>query len=325
VLLKLNRLAIYAWGVLLYNIAVIVWGAYVRSSRSGDGCGSHWPDCNGQIIPTAPELKTIIEFTHRVTSGIALLMVVVLLIWSHRFYQKKHPVRLGSKLSMLFMLFEAAVGAALVLFSLVADNASIARAMFMSVHLVNTFLLLGALTLTAWWASGGPMIRLKAKPLLTFGMLFSLIGVTLLGASGAVAALGDTLFPSQTLEQALKSDLSATAHFLIRLRILHPFIAVITIGFSLALVISTLLQAQTSLWAKRFCLAYITLACLQVILGLINVYLLAPTYLQLIHLLVADLVWIFLVLSAANVLVADWQTNLDPQRAYLEHNAASTV
>ncbi|KAF0221091.1 MAG: protoheme IX farnesyltransferase, partial [bacterium] len=211
-LIKLNRLAVYAWGVLLYNIGVIVWGAYVRSSRSGDGCGSHWPDCNGEIIPTAPELKTIIEFTHRITSGIALLMVVVLLVWSHRFYQKKHPVRLGAKFSMLFMIMEAAVGAAIVLFRLVADNDSIARAMFMSVHLVNTFLLLGTLTLTAWWASGGQMIYLKAKPLLSFGMLFSLLGVVLLGASGAIAALGDTLFPAQTLEQALKSDLSATAH-----------------------------------------------------------------------------------------------------------------
>lgn len=307
-LIKLNRLAVYAWGVLLYNIGVILWGAYVRTSRSGDGCGSHWPDCNGEIIPTAPELKTIIEFAHRLTSGIALLMVVVLLVWSHRFFQKKHPARLGAKLSMLFMLFEAAVGAAIVLFKLVADNESIARAMFMSVHLVNTFLLLGALTLTAWWASGGPMIRLKAKPLLTFGLLFSLIGITLLGASGAVAALGDTLFPSQTLEQALKSDLSPTAHFLIRLRIFHPFIAVITIGFSIGLMIFTLLQYKTSTWAKGFALSYVGFSCLQVMLGLLNVYLLAPTWLQLVHLLVADIVWISLVLSTATILVSDWQS-----------------
>ncbi|MBI4850218.1 MAG: COX15/CtaA family protein [Acidobacteria bacterium] len=324
-LLKLNKLAIYAWGVLFYNIGVIVWGAYVRSSRSGDGCGSHWPDCNGEIIPTAPELKTIIEFTHRLTSGLALLMVVVLLVWSHRFFQKKHPARLGAKLSMLFMLLEAAVGAAIVLFSLVADNASIARAMFMSVHLVNTFLLLGTLTLTAWWASGGQMIRLGVKPLLTVGLLFSLIGVTLLGASGAVAALGDTLFPSQTLEQALKSDLSATAHFLIRLRILHPFIAVITVGFSIALVIFTLLQYQTSSWAKGFSLAYVGLSSLQIILGLINVYLLAPTWLQLVHLLVADLVWISLVLATANILIADWQTSLEPQAEYLRQKPISVT
>ena len=324
-LIKLNKLAVYAWGVLLYNIGVIVWGAYVRSSRSGDGCGSHWPDCNGEIIPTAPELKTIIEFTHRITSGIALLMVVVLLVWSHRFYQKKHPVRLGAKLSMFFMFMEAAVGAALVLFRLVADNASIARAMFMSVHLVNTFLLLGTLALTAWWASGGQIIRLKAKPLLSFGMLFSLLGVVLLGASGAVAALGDTLFPAHTLEQALKSDLSTTAHFLIRLRIFHPVIAVITVGFSIALVIFAVSQYQTTTWAKRFGLAYIGFACLQIMLGLTNVYLLAPTWLQLVHLLVADLVWIFLVLSAASTLITDWQANLEPQPQYVGQNILSKI
>lgn len=316
-LLRLNKLAVYAWGVLFYNIGVILWGAYVRSSRSGDGCGSHWPDCNGQIIPTEPELKTIIEFTHRITSGVALLSVVVLLVWTHRFFQKKHPARLGAKLSMVFMLLEAGVGAAIVLFSLVADNASIARAMFMSVHLVNTFLLLGTLTLTAWWASGGQMVRLKVKPLITVGMIFSLVGVTLLGASGAVAALGDTLFPSQTLEQALKSDLSTTAHFLIRLRILHPFIAVIVASVSLTLVAFTLLQYKTSSWAKAFSLSYIFLACLQMMLGLINVYLLAPTWLQIVHLLVADLVWISLVLSAASLLVSDWQIDHSSQQENL--------
>lgn len=307
-LLKLNKLAIYAWGVLGYNLAVIVWGAYVRSSRSGDGCGSHWPDCNGEIIPTAPELKTIIEFTHRLTSGVALLMVVALLIWSHRLYQKKHPVRLGAKLSMIFMLLEAAVGAGIVLFSLVADNASIARAMFMSVHLVNTFLLLAALTLTAWWASGGAVIRLKARPMLSLGIIACLLAIMLLGMSGAVAALGDTLFPAHSLEQALKADLSPTAHLLIRLRIFHPIIAVISVSLSLSFVIVAMLQ-QPSIWSKRFGWSFVALSILQITLGILNVALLAPTWLQLVHLLVADLVWLSLVLFGANVLVADWQVN----------------
>ena len=307
-LLKLNKLAIYAWGVLGYNLAVIVWGAYVRSSRSGDGCGSHWPDCNGEIIPTAPELKTIIEFTHRLTSGVALLMVVALLIWSHRLYQKKHPVRLGAKLSMIFMLLEAAVGAGIVLFRLVADNDSIARAMFMSVHLVNTFLLLAALTLTAWWASGGAVIRLKARPMLSLGIIACLLAIMLLGMSGAVAALGDTLFPSNSLEQALKADLSPTAHLLIRLRIFHPIIAVISVSLSLSFVIVAMLQ-QPSIWSKRFGWSFVALSILQITLGILNVALLAPTWLQLVHLLVADLVWLSLVLFGANVLVADWQVN----------------
>lgn len=311
-LAKLSRFAIYAWGVLAYNLTVIVWGAYVRSSRSGDGCGSHWPDCNGEIIPTKPELKTIIEFTHRLTSGIALLMVVVLLIWAYRSYQKKHPVRLGAKLSMLFMLLEAAVGAALVLFNLVADNATIARAMFMSVHLVNTFLLLAALSLTAWWASGGQMIRLRAKPGLAIAIGFALIMVMLLGMSGAVAALGDTLFPSHSIQQALKADMSPTAHFLIRLRIFHPAIAGISVCYSISLILFAILQYPNT-WAKRFGWAFVGFAILQVTIGIINVSLLAPTPIQLIHLLVAQLVWVSLILSAANILVSDKQIALDPE------------
>ncbi len=44
----------YAWGVLLWNVLVALWGAYVRATGSGAGCGSHWPTCNGEILPRAP-------------------------------------------------------------------------------------------------------------------------------------------------------------------------------------------------------------------------------------------------------------------------------
>ena len=154
----------FAWGVLAYNLAVILWGAYVRASGSGAGCGAHWPLCNGEVIPRAPSVATLIEYSHRLTSGLALLGVVALLVWTWRACAAGHPARRGAVLSLLFIITEAAVGAGLVLFELVADNATMARAMFMAAHLVNTFLLVAALTLTAWWLSGGGPLRPGRRP-----------------------------------------------------------------------------------------------------------------------------------------------------------------
>src|SRR6476619_8099844 len=156
------RLARFTWVVLIYNVAVIVWGAYVRATGSGAGCGAHWPLCNGEIIPRSGRVATLIEFSHRLTSGAALAAVVFLLIWTWRACRPGHPARRGAALAMFFMLTEAGVGAGLVLFQLVADNASFARAMFLSVHLINTFTLLAFLALTAWSLSGGAPVSLRA-------------------------------------------------------------------------------------------------------------------------------------------------------------------
>src|SRR5512134_3157490 len=154
--MRSRRFATYAWAVLVFNVLVILWGAYVRATGSGAGCGSHWPLCNGQVIPRDAGLTTLVEFSHRLTSGLALVAIVVLLAWTWRACAPGHPARRGAVLSLVFILTEAAVGAGLVLFQLVADNASMARAMFMAAHLVNTFVLLACIALTAWWLSGGP-------------------------------------------------------------------------------------------------------------------------------------------------------------------------
>ena len=109
--------------MLAYNLAVILWGAYVRASGSGAGCGAHWPLCNGEVIPRAPSIATLVEYSHRLTSGLALLGVVALMVWTWRVWGRGHPARRGALLSLIFILTEAAVGAGLVLFELVADNA----------------------------------------------------------------------------------------------------------------------------------------------------------------------------------------------------------
>ncbi len=291
------RFARYAWFVLAYNLVVILWGAVVRATGSGAGCGSHWPLCNGEVLPSIVKSSTVIEFAHRATSGIALLLVVGLVAGSRRVFAKGHPARLWAALSMAFILSEAAVGAGLVLFELVADNQSMARALFMATHLVNTFFLLGVLTLTAHFASGAPRLALAGRSRDAWIFAVAFLAVLLVGSSGAVAALGDTLFPAQSLEHALAQDLSPTAHGLIRLRLLHPTLAVLTALGILGLC-AWAGPRSPGRWPAM--LAGLTLG--QTLLGGLNVVLLAPIPLQLAHLLLADFIWIALVLLAAEAL-----------------------
>jgi heme A synthase len=298
-----TRLTRFAWGVLAYNIAVILWGAYVRASGSGAGCGSHWPFCNGEVLPRSSTAATMIEFSHRMTSGLALLSVVALLVWTLRATSARHAARAGAWASLFFILTEAAVGAGLVLFRLVADNATMARALFMGAHLVNTFILVGCLTLTAYWLGGGAPARVRGAGWRGAAVAVGLLGLVLTGVSGAVAALGDTLFPAGSLTDALWHDMSATSHVLIRLRVLHPAIAIGT-GLVIAFGAPRLLRGEGDP-AGPFARAATALALFQLGVGLLNVILLAPIWMQIGHLLVADALWIACVLLAVGVLRSD--------------------
>ena len=285
-----------AWATLAVTIAVILWGAYVRATGSGAGCGSHWPTCNGDVIPRAPTVKTLIEFTHRITSGFALLLTVVQLVWSFRAFPRRHAVRFGAAASMFFMLTEAAVGAGIVLFERVAGDASIARGYWMSAHLINTFLLVASMTLTVLWSSGGPLPRRGSAGTPTYVVLGGLLGVLAVGVTGAIAALGDTLFPARTLSEGLAADLSKTAHAFVQLRVYHPIVAGVVAAYLLFATGFVASQRASLLKPARVVSA---LVIVQIGAGFLNLFLLAPVWMQLVHLLLADLVWMALVVLAA--------------------------
>ncbi len=298
------RVARFAWITLIYNIAVILWGAYVRASGSGAGCGNHWPLCNGEVVPRAPRIETLIEFSHRLTSGLALIAVLVLLIATWRVCAAGHPARKAAASSLFFMLSEAAVGAGLVLFQLVADNASAARAMFMATHLINTFLLLASPVLTAYWLPGGPAVPLKGRGKL-LGLTAALAGgILLVAVSGSVAALGDTLYPAQSLAQGVTADLSTSSHVLIRLRIIHPMLAVL-VGGALMAAAPRLPVPEDAEIGRELRYDVVGFAALPLAAGFADLILLAPLPMPLIHLLLADVVWIAFILLAASALAAD--------------------
>jgi len=295
-----RRFARFSWGVLVYNLGVIVWGAFVRATGSGAGCGAHWPMCNGEVVPREPSVETMIELTHRGTSGIALVLVVVQLVWALRLFAPGHRTRGLAIATMVFMLLEAAVGAALVLLELVADNQSIARAGWIAVHLTNTFFLVASLALTPW-SVAHPTRAPEGRGGLGGALAMGTVLLLVTGVAGAITALGDTLFPAESLASGMAADLSPTAHFLVRLRVIHPLIATLGAVYLLVLagfVAQTRAHGPDGVHARRWSIAVAMLVLAQLVIGLVNLWLLAPVWMQLVHLVGADLLWIAFVLLA---------------------------
>jgi cytochrome c oxidase assembly protein subunit 15 len=297
-LLHQSRLPLLAWTAVGWTVAVSVWGAFVRATGSGAGCGNNWPLCDGAVFPGVSSAATLIEFSHRITSGVALLVVVALWVAVRGLMPRGSLAHRAAAASVVFILIEAAIGAGLVLLELVGDDASIARAIVIGGHLVNTFALVATLTVTAWAITGRMTIRWLggSASLLLMACAAALL---LTNASGAIAALGDTLFPARSLFEAWRQELSVTSNVLIRLRLLHPIIA---LGTAAGVSITALSLDRTTRGLTPYARALVGLVGVQLAAGAINVLLLAPIWLQLVHLLLANAVWIAFILVAANTL-----------------------
>jgi len=292
----------FAWFFAAYLIAVILFGAWVRITGSGAGCGSHWPVCDGEIVPTAPDVKKQIEYTHRLTSGLCGVFALILVGWAWRLYGRSR-VLVASMATLFFVLVEGGIGAALVLQELVAENDSVARAVMVAIHLTNTLLLTAAASLAAWFAGGRSLPRFARDRRLARRVAVGLALIVLTSMTGAVTALGDTLFPIEPaaggeLLAKISADVSASNHFLIRLRALHPAVAVVAAGYLLWLLLPLARGPEGSGWAR----AGVALVVIETGAGALNVALAAPGWMQIVHLLLANLVWIAVVLTGAEQL-----------------------
>jgi heme a synthase len=295
---------IYAWAVLGFHLAVVLWGAFVRASGSGAGCGEHWPLCNGQIVPRAPLNATLIELSHRLSSGIALVSVMVLAIWAFRVFPRGYGVRGGALLALVSAVAECAIGAALVVLRLVAANASFSRGLWLAAHLINTLFLLAALSVTSWLAttSGRRGVRYHQLPRMLKALGLSIAGFLIVAILGGFAALGDTLVVSTSLTESIREDFLAFSNIFVRLRILHPIVAVALGAWLLALAFRVNASRRANAVARCLGGTMALLVLFQFSLGIADVVLMTPTWLQLLHLLTADLLWISFVLLAAELL-----------------------
>ena len=299
--MKARNLASLALGQLVYLLAVILFGAYVRATGSGAGCGSHWPLCNGEMIPTAPQIKTIIEFSHRISSGLTLPFALALLFLIKRYVAENRPAISAAMWTIFFLVTEGLLGAGLVHFEHVAGNTSAYRALSMSLHLINTFTLMAFASLT-WFRLAFPQgqSNLPSSGSQNLAARLYLVGggmaILTLGVSGAITALGDTVFPVANAGGAFWDSFSPSAHLFVKLRIYHPFLAV-SGGAFLIYMGRKLSHMAEPLRVPAQCLAILVL--MQLALGYANVKLLAPVWLQLTHLLFAELIWITYIVLAA--------------------------
>ena len=290
-------LARYAAVVLGFMVLVILWGAVVRATGSGAGCGNHWPLCNGDFFPHHPRLATVIEFTHRSMSGVCTTLVAVLVAWTFLARLRGDRVRKAVLWSGVLLLTEALLGALLVKGGYVEQNASNMRVLVQCVHFTNTMLLMAALTLTWWWLAEREATLQTGVT--ARGIAWTALAATVVvGATGSVAALADTLFPSPSLRAGLAQDFAASAPLLVRMRWLHPSAALV--GLGCAIWLSLALRSRA-----RWLLALIAA---QFVLGGADVLLLAPVWMQVLHLLGADLYWIALIAVCGEVIFATRKT-----------------
>jgi cytochrome c oxidase assembly protein subunit 15 len=291
----------YAWGVLVYFIAVILWGTLVRATGAGAGCGNHWPLCNGTVLQHSASIDTLIEFTHRITSGLSFFAVVGLLAWTFGGTVRGHLARVAAVTAVALTLIEAILGALLVKLGYTAQSQSPMRPAFLALHLTNTLLLLAALTLTAHLLSRRKgFLRGSVRLVAPFGAIAAVAVVMIVGVTGSLAALGDTLFPASSLGMALAQDFSAASGWLVRWRWTHP-----TVAFLASIVLIWLLvraaQHKTQ-WDNRGLSALVLMLLAAVyVLGVLDVVLLAPLWVQVAHLLAADTLWAALVVLTARL------------------------
>jgi heme A synthase len=251
--------------------------------------------CNGEVLPDISSQATIIELIHRLVSGVALLLVFGLWLWALRRFPRRSAARRWAWTALGLIIIEALVGAGLVLLQWVGEDASVGRAVSIALHLTITLALLASLAMVAWRSSPRETVPPSVRPWIAALLV---AGVVVVGMSGAVTALGDTLFPSGSLAYGLAQDVAPRVHFLVRLRGIHPLLAgAIVVGGILwadgRRRVIELPQAKMRLTLLRGFLL------IQLAAGVANVILLAPVWLQIVHLLLANLVWLLLVICLA--------------------------
>ena len=276
----------YSLFALVFTLLTIFWGAWVRLSFSGDGCGNSWPLCENQIFPE--NIKALIEWLHRLSSGLSFVFILVLAVMAFKIYPKSHGARVFSLTSLVLILIEALIGALLVLTGLVGANQETVRVLVLAIHSVNSLLLMGALSLCykmSLWEKRGEKIteNLKLeKPLIYFVLLFPLLALT-----GNIASLAGQLFPSLSLSSALILDLLPSSHISLKIRPFHPLLA-----------ISFLLGLGFFAFSNKSLLAPVLAVLGMVLFGFATLIFLSPLWMKLTHLVLAYSLWIFLLSSS---------------------------
>jgi len=280
--------------VLWLTVAVVIGGALVRATDSGAGCGESWPICGGRLIPDIGTHHTAIEISHRLMTGLLGIVLVTLFLTVRRRFARTHRLRRAVSAAGILLIVESLLGASLVLFGWVEYDASIARLIVVPIHLVNTFLLVGSMTLVVYIAGGGRPFRVNLGSIRNKLIATSLVVILVIGATGALNALADTLILSGHLRESSPGEVLVSEPVLRQVRTIHPFTAII--GGLILFMLARYLTANAERRVRLLGSAVQGIIWLQFILGLLNVALEVPLEIQLVHLFVADVLWIAFVM-----------------------------
>jgi protoheme IX farnesyltransferase len=293
--MTLTKFSKFVWGVLLYNLAVVAWGVFVRASSSGDGCGSHWPLCDGQSEPLHGHIAKIVEASHRISTSLDGPLALIILIWAIRAFPVGNLARKAAAGVLGFTILEGLIGFVIVKNHWVTTNDSVARAAGMCLHTLSTYLLLGSLGVAGLAGAGLKPIRFKGQSTAGWILGMGALGLVLLGVSGAISALGHTLKPT---DHVLVAALNPATNWMVRVQPLHPLIAV-SIGLYLLLACGLIVHLRPDPMVKKCTRWVVGLYSAQIVLGIFNIWFKAPIPLQMAHLVLADVNWISLVTLAA--------------------------
>lgn len=278
---------------------------------SGAGCGQHWPTCNGDLLHIPQRVETLIEISHRLTSGLALVSAIALFVWARRLFSKEHLASRAATWVLALMLVECLIGAALVLGRWVAHDTSMARAVVMPLHLASASLLCAAFCVSAWSSVRDANLRFIDGPHWPQARR-ALLCVLILMMTGAVTALGDTLFPLAQGTPFAGRVGAEGLHFLQTLRVLHPILAVVLSALifrACASMAECNRRAETQAWAWRARV----LVLVQLAVGSLNIVLGAPAWIQVVHLALALGVWLLVVLTAVSCCTTADALPFEPQ------------
>ena len=290
----------FSWGVLAYSLLVILWGYFLRISESGDGCGTDWPLCRAAVTPDRPEFSTLVELTHRLSSGLVLVAALAMVIWAFRAYPRGSAVRFGAMAALVFTLSESLFGAILVVFGWVAGDVSTGRILIRPVHVTNTFFLIAALALTPYWASRGTARRPALSGPAARLPIGAVIGALALAWTGAWTGLATTAFSAGSVREGIAQYMDPE-HLLVSLRLLHPILAVAVVAVLLRTA-SALRSRFSDPWIRPLAAAVAVFAVAQLIVGPATIALGNPVWARLLHLALADALWIALILAGATAL-----------------------
>ena len=294
----------------VFTLIVIVWGAWVRISHSGDGCGESWPLCAGEFIPSSAAKKTWIEYAHRLMSGSYGLWVIFLFFYTRSKIQS-HRLKQWTGILFILMIIEALLGAKLVLFKLVGTNDSILRLVAMALHQINSLLLTGA-TFFIYLTSKHLSEIHDPRPSQSSNILRSVwnqtsatlkmlaFGLLLVAMVGSWASLSNTLHPSDGLWEGLLKDFSDSSHYLVKLRFIHPLLASLFCFAAVTWKMNRYMEngkKQDLFFAGAFAGAFL--------FGWMTLIFLAPVWMKLVHLVFAHLLWALIISSIFDLSLQD--------------------